>query len=347
MSTEIKLSIVATSRNDNHGQEMNKRMRMFVRGLIHQCNKFKLRAELIIVEWNPPAENELLHTILPQPQAGDYLTLRYIVVPNEIHNQYRFAQSIPLYQMIAKNVGIRRAQSNFILCTNVDILFSDELMRHLAEGKLDTDKFYRANRCDIPSAIDENASVEQQLKYCESNIIRRLGYNSQLQYMVNWPKWIYSYNWLATMANQAARIRQELVTDPYYLSIVRLDTNACGDFTLMHKDMWMNIEGYPELDLYSIHIDSMALIAAKTQGYSQFIFPMDACAYHIDHYIGWESLNPIDKIAFINQRPGIGWDVVLNAGEEMFKTKRKYGFNKPDWGFANLSLQEIAFNSAE
>jgi hypothetical protein len=36
------LSIIAASRNDNHGGDMLKRMRLFVRGLIHQCNKFKL-----------------------------------------------------------------------------------------------------------------------------------------------------------------------------------------------------------------------------------------------------------------------------------------------------------------
>ena len=55
------LSIVVASRNDNHGGDMTRRMRIFVKGLIDQCNKFKLRAELIIVEWNPPSDKPLLH----------------------------------------------------------------------------------------------------------------------------------------------------------------------------------------------------------------------------------------------------------------------------------------------
>ncbi len=39
--------------------------------------------------------------------------------------------------MIAKNVGIRRARGAFILCTNIDILFSDALFRLLADRTFD------------------------------------------------------------------------------------------------------------------------------------------------------------------------------------------------------------------
>ncbi len=65
------LSIVVVSRNDNHGGDMTRRMRLFVNGLIHQCNKFNLQAELIFVEWNPPKGRPLLSEILPKAKAGD------------------------------------------------------------------------------------------------------------------------------------------------------------------------------------------------------------------------------------------------------------------------------------
>ena len=84
-----RLSIVVASRNDNHGGDMTRRMRLFVNGLIHQCNKHKYPVELIMVEWNPPADKPLLHEALPRPKAGDYLSLRYIIVPAEIHAQLR------------------------------------------------------------------------------------------------------------------------------------------------------------------------------------------------------------------------------------------------------------------
>ena len=59
------LSIVAVSRNDNHGGDILKRMRIFVNGLIHQCNKFELPCELIMVEWNPIEGEKFLREILP------------------------------------------------------------------------------------------------------------------------------------------------------------------------------------------------------------------------------------------------------------------------------------------
>ena len=82
------LSIVATSRNDNHGGDALKRMTMFVNGLIAQTNRHKLPAELIMVEWNPPEDKPLLHTALPKPRDADCLILRYVIVPKAIHQRF-------------------------------------------------------------------------------------------------------------------------------------------------------------------------------------------------------------------------------------------------------------------
>src|SRR5438045_9104446 len=107
-------------------------MKLFVSGLIAQANRPHLPVELIMVEWNPPVDRPLLHNILPKPQHGDFLTSRYLSVPKSIHQRYKRANEIQLFQMIAKNVGIRSAKSEFILCTNIDLLFTDELFLILA-----------------------------------------------------------------------------------------------------------------------------------------------------------------------------------------------------------------------
>src|SRR5581483_7168350 len=169
------ISLITASRNDDHGSGLIKRMRLFISGLIHQCNKHQLPFELIIVEWNPPAGKPLLHEVMPKPADGDFLSLRYVIVPPEVHETYRFAKVIPLYQMIAKNVGIRRARADYILCTNVDLLFSDPLMERLAKRDLRNDCFYRANRCDVPAQLEETMSFDEQVNFCRNNIIRHLG----------------------------------------------------------------------------------------------------------------------------------------------------------------------------
>ena len=129
----IHLSVVATSRNDNHGGFLTQRMQHFTDGLIAQCKRHRLRAELIMVEWNPPAERRPLAEELAWPQDCGPVDVRIITVPRELHARLPHGDKLPLYQMIAKNVGIRRARGRFVLATNIDILFSDEAMRFMSD----------------------------------------------------------------------------------------------------------------------------------------------------------------------------------------------------------------------
>ncbi|MFN8396221.1 MAG: hypothetical protein U0176_16440 [Bacteroidia bacterium] len=161
MQPHPSYSIVVTSRNDSHGGNILKRMRLFVSGLIHQANAFQMPIELIFVEWNPPADRPPLHEVLPKPAPGDLLTLRYITVPAALHQRYRRRVEIPLFQMIAKNVGIRRAKHPWILATNIDLIFSDPLCAIMARGDLDPGAYYRANRVDIPDGIDESMTLAE------------------------------------------------------------------------------------------------------------------------------------------------------------------------------------------
>ncbi|NQU67301.1 MAG: hypothetical protein HQ510_05105 [Candidatus Marinimicrobia bacterium] len=337
----VNLSIIATSRNDDHGGDTLKRMTLFVNGLITQTRKYQAEMELIIVEWNPPEGKPLLHEVLPTPCKEDLLKIRYIIVPENIHKKFRHGDTIPLFQMIAKNVGIRRATGKFVLCTNIDLLFSNDLFEKMINTNLDPMKVYRANRCDIPSSIDENWSFDQQLKFAEENIISTAGKNSHYTHLVKAPEWAYRYHSVAKTLQWIAVIRSKIVEDPIELQLRLLDTDACGDFTMMAKDAWMDIQGYPELDLYSIHVDSMGLIAAAALKYDQAIFPQKACTYHIHHNTGWASMSPVDKIRFWSDRPGIGWDAVVEAGKYLLENNVRYDVNPPDWGFSDMDLQEI------
>lgn len=338
-----KLSIVATSRNDNHGGDMTKRMRIFVNGLIHQCNKYNIDAELIMVEWNPPADKPLLKEELPQPKAGDKLTLRYIIVPDEIHNRYVHAKTIPLYQMTAKNVGIRRAEGEFVLCTNIDLLFSDEMFEWLVKNPLEHGKYYRAPRADVPREIDEKWSVSQQLDWCKRNVLAKWGMERKYVNMMGMPLWVWKIPVLPEVLNlllgYLKRLRNS-VDD----RISRTDYFACGDFTLMSKEDWLKIDGYAELDLYSIHIDSMGLNSCVALGIEQVVLPYKCCTYHIHHEEGWSSMNPLKILTFLEKRPGLDWNVVNDAGRYIIEHKINYGINSPDWGFANENLQEYRFN---
>ena len=343
MKLEPQLSIIVASRNDNHGGNILKRTRLFVSGLLEQSRKYRVHVELIIVEWNPIPDKAPLSELLPKPGPDDFLRLRYIVVPPEIHNQYNTAEQIPLYQMTAKNVGIRRAEAEFVLCTNVDILFSDALFQKMISADLRADTFYRANRCDVPDAIEEDWTLDKQLEWCNNNIIKRWGRDPRFRQINLEPLGLNDKSWIKKWLFDKWAIFSKSFWSKEKQLYYQLDLFTCGDFTLMSKDTWLQIEGYAELDLYSIHIDSLAIISAAAMGYEQHVFDRNLCTYHIDHPQGWAAFSPLEKIKWLEKRPGLGYGLLYEAGIYLLENKIAPGINADNWGFAEQEFEESLF----
>lgn len=172
MRDEPYISVVATSRNDDHGGSMLRRMQIFVNGWIEQCRRHGLPSELVLVEWNPPGDRAPLASALEWPGETGPCAVRIVTVPAALHGRLRHADSLPLFQMIAKNVGIRHARAPFVLATNVDILFSDELVSYLAARRLERGSFYRIDRSDAMSDVPLEAGIGEKLEYCRTHLLR-------------------------------------------------------------------------------------------------------------------------------------------------------------------------------
>jgi hypothetical protein len=169
--SDIQLSVVACSRNDNHGGSLTARTQHFIDGFVAQCKRHGLRAELILVEWNPPADRVPLRKELRWPSDSGPCDIRIITVPSEVHQTFSHADKIPLFQMIAKNVGIRRARGRFVLATNIDILFSDGVIRFMRD-RLRPGVLYRTARADIPAKVPSGGNFSKVLQFCESEAFR-------------------------------------------------------------------------------------------------------------------------------------------------------------------------------
>ena len=165
------LSVVVTSRNDDHGGDPLKRLQAFVNCFDAQCRRTGLDAEIIIVEWNPPEDKPRLQTLVKWPSPC-VCTYRFITVPPELHGTLEYSDVLPLFQMIAKNVGIRRARGRFVLVTNIDIVFSNELVEYLASGRLEPGLLYRVDRHDIQPDLPVHAPLDEQIAYCETHRLR-------------------------------------------------------------------------------------------------------------------------------------------------------------------------------
>ena len=291
------------------------RMRMFVRGIDAQAARHDMRSELIVVDWNPPEDRPPLCDVLPEPVAGSPLCIRYISVPNRVHQRWEHCERIPLFQMIAKNVGIRRAAGRFVLATNVDLLFSDALCEFLARGPLDDDRMYRANRCDVPDEMPYDAGIDDQLAYCRDHVIRRIGSRP-------WgPQWLGKCKKALLGAWGSAKAVRLLV-----------DSDGCGDFTLLARRAWEEIRGYPELGLYSIYVDGLGCHTAVACGYEQTVLSPELCTYHLDHGAGWMSMSVSERMKFTSDRPSLDWGLYCEAARWVQKNRRPLDINDEEWG---------------
>jgi hypothetical protein len=168
---EPYLSVVVTTRNDTHGGDPLKRLQLLVNSFDEQCCRNELDAELIVVEWNPPPDKPRVSTLLRLPEPL-YCTYRFIEASAQLHGTLQHADVLPLFQMIAKNAGIRRARGRFVLATNIDIIFSDELIEFIAAGRLERGRLYRVDRHDIQSDVPTGASLPELIDYCRSHQLR-------------------------------------------------------------------------------------------------------------------------------------------------------------------------------
>jgi hypothetical protein len=364
VSEEPYLSAVVTARNDNHGGNLLGRMQLFVNGLLEQCRRHNLPAELILVEWNPPADAPRLSEALSWPVEGSPCTVRVIEVPAHIHNRYKHAAALPVYQMIAKNVGIRRSRGRFVLATNIDLLFNHELMTFLAARKLDPNRMYRADRHDVPADVPPHATLDQQLEYCSGHRIRI--HTRQGTRVYRDGRWVDVYpGTLAqlSLAWTGASPRKKLkgvFVGPILLPIflvhrayvtlrknLQLHTNGCGDFTILARDAWFHLQGYPEYDMYSMHLDSLLCHAAHRAGYREQVLTDPMRVYHIEHGSGWTP----EGAAILNAR-------LAAAGIEQFGDTRLWEsarrirrnreltiFNTQDWGLVREPLAESVISA--
>ena len=321
------LSLVATARNDNHGGNMLERMQAFVNGIMQQSLRHGVQTELILVEWNPPEGNAPLRDAIDCKCLNERCTLRIIEVPREVHARYAHAEALPLYQMIAKNVGIRRAQGEFILATNIDILFSEDLFAFFAQRKLEKNVLYRLDRYDVREDFPFSADILTQLEFCKRNILRING----------------KYGVCNLATGNVHRIYPEGAQGIFNGRTV-LHTNACGDFTLLSKDNWQALRGYPELDTFSFHLDSLFCYMAHHSGAKERILEHPLCIYHIEHKAGWtpetERDRTLKKKLSTLSIPEMPHAEFETYAIRMTATGEPIIFNDNNWGHALENLPE-------
>ncbi len=371
----VALSIVATSRNDNHGNLLQERTQWFIDSIAFGASHANFKTELIIVEWNPPHDKLSLAQTLNFPKNISNLICKIITVPSSVHSEILGENSnkLPMMQMIAKNVGIKRAVGRNILSTNIDILFPLETFSFCGSF-LKEYQLVRTDRLDVRFPFDKSVqNVESALNVCPENIIRIIKSDgiyypnsgrtnprykslsdilifqskqlvdkiSVKQNSIRSEKQTQNVNW---NKNKPSSV---LIADKLQAlySIARfplLHENACGDFTLMTNTAWNQLKGYPEWPMFSWNIDSVILIQAYSFSYEMIDLSEPKIIYHMEHSEG-SGWTPEGHSKLFTNLETLELKYFTNSDLRSYRLKymhknKNLVINDDNWGLATADL---------
>ena len=125
-----------------------------------------------------------------------------------------------------------------------------------------------------------------------------------------------------------------------------LHTNGCGDFTLIARQRWFDLRGYPELDIFSMNIDSVFCFTAHYGGAVEEVLADPMRIYHIEHGSGsgWtpEGQQKLWERLAAKRIPVLDNEDVLQWGAQMRRLNSPMIFNHEDWGLAAFALKETS-----
>jgi hypothetical protein len=317
-----KLSLIVTARNDDYGGNWVNRINAFIKVLIYQTNRLSLPCELVFVEYNPPADKKHIYEELTI-ENNTFLNIRFITVPNDFHQKLPDHEKVTVCEFIGKNIGMRRARGEWLVATNPDVLYGDDLFNFLASGKLDKNIFYRINRKDLSLIkVDPGMSAEEILKIAERNTIKVM-YNNRTIY-ISWKEWFS-----ALVHGRTLKILQRC---PIFNPLTNkesdrdlLHENAAGDFLVLHREAVEAVRGYDQVTVGSGVLDGYILYVLYCKDYKQNILPYSL--YHIyHHHKGVKYLASHLKFR--------------EDAKKMLATKTPYKINPVDWGFPAENFRE-------
>lgn len=293
----MKISAVIVSRNDNYGGHLNERATYAINSAIDSFD------EVIYVDWNSE-ESSLLYSILDNLHTKG--NLKHIVIPPQVASQMTNydPQAQKCCEVLARNIGIRRATGDYIVSTNIDII--------------------QPKREDILTLIEQKGK-----KDFFTTVSRR---EVEWDYIKEFQGGDYNFdNWSAfrddAYKTSVPRNKLEKTTPGDEYSII----NCCGDFQLAPANVWHDIRGFEEELIYPLFADTNVQKKAKDKGYDltgEFSPPL----FHINHGSkGWGG-------------GGIADGVNKKANDmNRAVTFQQETTNRETWGFSNIQIEHETF----
>jgi hypothetical protein len=252
MASAPYLSVIGWLRNDDYLDGYVARIRRAIHFLANQLNRHKVPSEIVLVEWNPPADRPLMADLLGGLDQPGFVTLRFVLVDGRYHRPLVGSKLKGMHSLNAANVGLRRARGQFLVPKAIDTFLTESVIEQIATAKLAHQEVYRCDRYDV------QLNSEDWIELGDAELLNRMAQNIRHHHK----RLVQSSHW----------------------DIRDLHTNACGDFTLMAASQWHEIRGFQDdPTVLCLDGDSIALHAAAAHGVREVCWPDECRVYKLLH----------------------------------------------------------------
>jgi hypothetical protein len=107
------------------------------------------------------------------------------------------------------------------------------------------------------------------------------------------------------------------------------------------------LRGYPELPLWSMHIDSFLCFMAIASGLREEVLGAPCVMFHMEHERSWVVMTPEERLRTFALKPWIDIGLLCDLWEEAYERRRPVIFNSENWGLAEWNLDEVVLISGE
>ena len=239
------IGAVVISRNDGYGGDQP------LKALYALTSMIQAMDEVVYVDWNSPDDVSLIQVIRDRlPHTGK---LKHIQVTRAMHDELtnRSPDVQNCVEVLARNVGIRRLNTDYIVSANCDIMCLDR--KSIEDGIIDRQTFHVVARRETP--------FPQVCSFGEPG-------TEQL---------------LAEMRARTNHYGQHLDGSPLGASDPWSLITCPGDFQLAHHDVWEVVKGFEERLVMRGYSDSNVQRKAAFYGFDLRLV-RNIPVFHFGHY---------------------------------------------------------------
>lgn len=315
------VSVVMAGRNDNYGGDFLGRLNYSLASLAYAEELLDIQIEVVLVDWNPPSDRPPLSTVIGHDRPR---RVRVIVVPPDFHRELGGPSKLPMFEYLAKNVGIRRAEAEQILVTNPDIIFTPSAISIGFSGLLEEKVVVRVDRSDTRSALSSNLTGAGLLNDALGRVEEVWTRGGMKEYSADDLRGSRP----VTEISDVEVFVEGSIMGALPGNFAPVHLGMPGDYMLMTRNSWLESGGYWERTDTHTHLDTYFLGALSIKGYRQLsaIHP-----YTIVHqFHGREDRSYLSDL----------WETVVTTLNEWARTGA-VPENPTSWGFSKHEFAEV------